>query len=367
MSSSSSQQKNLFLVGPGLIGGSLLVKLKEARPDLKLHALTRRKEQADSLSSLGITPIQGSLEDHDLIAEWAAKSDIVIHAASADDDKGSFAILDGLTSRPKDAPRVVYIQTSGNDELAVSARGYAGKSIEEKTLSDVKQDDAALLERIHPQAYHRHVDGPLLERLLNPAKEKEHNVVGSIMMPPLIYGIGSEPWKRISIQTPMLTQAMIDRGTVALPEEGEEEGKTGHWNGVWVHDLVDAYVILLSHLEGLQPGEQKTHIVFPAEKKPFVWREHFAAVASELKRLGHPSAQGEPRLLKTRDEFYDFIGGKENPYSDCFSFLVWGKENSFTSPDLLSSLGFKHKAKGVVDSILNGKELEGFINERLNK
>lgn len=31
---------------------------------------------------------------------------------------------------------------------------------------------------------------------------------------------------------------------------------------------------------------------------------------------------------------------------------------------LTASLGFKHKAKGVVDSIINGKELEKFIKDQ---
>lgn len=32
---------------------------------------------------------------------------------------------------------------------------------------------------------------------------------------------------------------------------------------------------------------------------------------------------------------------------------------------LTASLGLKHKAKGVVDSILNGKELERFIQQHM--
>ncbi|KUI67152.1 hypothetical protein VM1G_03023 [Cytospora mali] len=360
----STAQKTLFLVGPGLIGGSLLVKLKEVRPDLKLHALTRRDDQAAELKELGIEPVRGSLEDSSIIKEWTAKSDIIIHTASADDDKGAFAIVEGLKSRPKGSKRAIYIQTSGNDELVHSARGLGSKSIEEKTLSDVHNTDEEVDARIAEDAYHRHVDGPLRKEILNPEKEKEYNVVSSLMMPPLIYGIGSAPWHRISIQTPMLTNFMIKNGPVTLPD-----AHPAVWNCVWVHDLVDQYVLLLEHLEKIEPGQQKTHYVFPAEKKPFLWKEHFDAVAGELKRLGHPAAQkngGQPRLLKSKEEFVEFIGGKENPYAECFSYLVWGSENSFTRPDLTASLGFKHKAKGVVDSIVNGKELEDFIKKQIN-
>ncbi|KAK0614987.1 hypothetical protein B0T17DRAFT_619822 [Bombardia bombarda] len=358
----TSHQKTLFLVGPGLIGGSLLVKLKEARPDLKLHALTRRDDQAAELEKLGITPVKGSLTDTKLISEWASKSDIIVHTASADDDTSVFAIVEGLKSRPRGSKRAIYIHTSGNDELVRSARGLGAQSVAEKTISD-KWTDEELDARIAPDAYHRHVDGPLRNNLCNPATEKEHNVVTSIMMPPLIYGIGSEPWKRISIQTPMLTSQMMKNGLVALPD-----GHTGVWNCVWVHDLVEQYLVLLEHLEKVEPGEQTSHYVFPAEKKPFVWKEHFEAVAGELKRLGHPVAKangGQARVLKTREEFVEFIGGKENSYSEWYGDIVWGTENSYTSPDLTAGLGFKHKAKGVVDSIVNGKELEDFIQKQM--
>lgn len=325
-------QKTLFLVGPGFIGGTLLVKLKQVRPDLHLVALTRRDEQAAELKSLGIEPVRGSVDDADLIAEWAAKADIIIHAASADDDKGAFAIVRGLQNRPnKDAKRAIYIQTSGNDELARSARGMEGKSVVEKTLSDVHMTDEQIDARIADDADHRHVDGPLRRNLINPAAEKEHNVVTSIIMPPLIYGVGVAPWHRISIQTPMAASRMFEQGLVTLPE-----GHPAVWNCVWVHDLVEQYVVLLKHLEGLAPGEQTTHYVFPAEKTPFSWKEHFDAVAAEIRRVGHPAAEkngGKPTVLETREAFEAFVGGKDNPYTECFSQLVWGKENSFTSPE----------------------------------
>lgn len=327
----ASTQKTLFLVGPGLIGGSLLLKLKEVRPDLKLYALTRRDDQAAELKEQGIEPVRGSLTDADIIKEWVGKSDIIIHTASADDDKGSFAIVDGLAARPKGSKRAIYIQTSGNDELINTALGMSTKTIEEKTISDLRMTDEEIDARIPDTAYHRHVDGPLRKNILNPAKEKEYNVVSSLMVPPLIYGVGAEPWKRISIQTPMLASYMMKNGIVTLPE-----GHPFVWNSIWVHDLVEAYVVLLKHLETLEPGQQKTHYVFPAEKQTFLWKDHFDAVVSEIKRLGHPAAQkngGESRVITSREEFVEFMGGNDNGYAEWYGGLVWGKENSFTSPE----------------------------------
>lgn len=350
MSSTSSPRKTLFLVGPGLIGSSLLVKLLSTRKDLDLYALTRRTDQASQLKSLGINPIQGSLSDHDLIAEWSRKADIIIHSASADDDAGAFAIVDGIQSRDKNAGKVIYIQTSGNDELVRSRLDLK----ESGTISDTWTDEQ-IDARIQSDAYHRHVDGPLRQRLFNQESERKYNAVTAIMMPPLIYGIGSEPFNRISIQTPMLTQYMMQNGAFTLPASHE-----AGWNAVWVHDLVDAYVLLLSDLEKATPGQRTSHYVFPAEAEPFKWKEHFDAVVSQLKEAGHPSAKSV-RELKGPEEFEELIGGKENPYGPCFRQLVYGQHNSYTRPEYLQSFGFTHKAKGVIDSIVNGKELAGVI------
>lgn len=294
--------------------------------------------------------------------EWASKADIIIHTASADDDKATFSIVDGLTSRPKDAPRAIYIQTSGNDELVNSAKGMSEKTWKEKQISDVQMSEEEIEKRIAKDAYHRHVDGPLREKIFNAEKEKEHNVVGSIMMPPLIYGIGSEPWKRISIQTPMLASYMIKNGLAQLPEDHP----TG-WNQVWVHDLVEEYILLLAHLETKEPGEDRTRYVFPAQEDIFLWKDHFSAVRSEIQRLGIKTAnEGQIKTISSQKEMEELVGGlKENPYATCFGQLVFGKENSFTRPDLMQGqLGFKFKAKSVIDSILEGKELEKFLLEQ---
>lgn len=356
-----TENKKLFLIGPGFIGGSLLLRLKQLRPDFSLSALTRREEQAEELRSLGIQPIRGGLHDAEIIKKAVHDADIVIHTATADDYPSAKAVIDGLKSRPdKSNRKVVYIHTSGNDELTWSAKTLAGKSVAERTLSDAKGDEALENGRILPDAYHRHVDGPLREELFNERDERENNVVTTIMMPPLIYGIGAEPWKRISIQMPMLTKYMLKNGLATLPE-----GHPGCWNGVEVHDLVEAYVVLLKDLEGRTPGEaQPSHYCFPAESKPFLWKHMFDALVEQLQKQG---VQGEVKTLSDRESFQAYVGGDQNEYSPCFAQIVWGDDNSYTQPDRLSALGYKHKAKGPVDSIRNGNELTKFISDQLKQ
>lgn len=324
-----TEQKKLFLVGPGFIGGSLLVRLKEVRPDLKLSALTRRNEQAKELRDLGIEPVIGSLDDDEVIKRHSSQADIVVHAATADHLNSALAIVDGIKSRSDKSKKIIYIHTSGNDEFVGSAKGLPpNASVEERTLSDVK-DAEKIDKRIQPDAMHRQVDGPLREKIANAEQEREHNASVAIMVPPLIYGVGSKPWERISIQTPMVTRAMMKKGIVSLPKDLDS-----CWNAVWVHDLVEAYIVLLSDLEKHTPGTpQPAYYVFPAEPKPFLWREHFEAIVSVLKKAKHPSASKEPRELDA-ESFYDFIGGKEgNEYATAFQSVIFGRDASYTYPE----------------------------------
>lgn len=333
MTSTSQPQKTVFLVGPGFIGGTLLVRLKEARPDLKLSALTRRDEQVRELEAMGITAVRGTLEDDEVIRTHAAQADIVLHTATADDKTSAMAIVEGLKARGDKARRkAVYIHTSGNDELVSSAKQLKGQSAAARTLSDAQGDDVLETDRIDPQAYHRHVDGPLRRELVNDTAEKEHNVSASIMMPPLIYGLGAEPWRRHSIQVPMLTECMVDKGAITLPPD-----HGGCWNGVWVHDLVDAYVLLLKELEAHTPGTpHPSHYCFPAEPKPFLWKDVLDAIHDEVQQAAsdpqkHTSAP--PRIVTDRKTFETFVGGDQNPYAPCFGAIVFGDDNSYTKPE----------------------------------
>lgn len=325
--SMTDSTKKVFLVGPGFIGGTLLVRLKQVRPDLELSALTRREDQAKELVELGIRPIKGSLDDAEIIKQHASEADIIFHTATADHAPSALAIVEGIKSRSNKSKKIIYIHTSGNDELVRSAKGMENASVEERVLSDLYETDK-IDKRIQADAEHRQVDGPLRKVMMNAEQEKQHNASAIIMVPPLIYGVGSKPWQRISIQTPMIARAMMEKGIASLPENSP-----GCWNAISIDDLVEAYIVLLAELENHVPGiPQPAYYVFPAEPKPFLWRDHFKAVGSFLKKAGHPSAQKQVQELN-RDSFYEFIGGKENPYAKCFVELVFGESNSYTHPE----------------------------------
>ena len=75
--------KNVFIVGPGLIGWTILDLL--VAEGYKVTGLVRRQEHADGLKQSGAEAVIGDLHDAKLIAEHVSKNDIVFHTATADE------------------------------------------------------------------------------------------------------------------------------------------------------------------------------------------------------------------------------------------------------------------------------------------
>lgn len=173
-----SGKRTLFLIGPGFIGGTILSQLLASRPsDFHIKVLTRRQEQADQLKAQGIhETILGSLDDTDLIASHAKTADVVIHAATADHAPSALAVADGLKQRDTSRGRAIFIHTSGNDELV--GAGKPGMSKEDRKVSDAWQDEE-IEKRMRKDAYHRQVDGPLREAIMNDEAEQKYNIVSS--------------------------------------------------------------------------------------------------------------------------------------------------------------------------------------------
>ena len=111
----SQPTQKLFLIGIGYIGGSLLVELLKGHPkQFKLSALVRNSNQADKLKELGVEPVSGDLDAHDVIAHAVANADITIHAATADHPASVEAVLDGLEKREATGLKSIYIHTSAS-------------------------------------------------------------------------------------------------------------------------------------------------------------------------------------------------------------------------------------------------------------
>jgi len=66
--------KKVFIVGPGFIGWNVLDLLVAAQ--YSVSALVRREEHGAAIEKSGATAVNGSLDDHDIIASHSEQSDI---------------------------------------------------------------------------------------------------------------------------------------------------------------------------------------------------------------------------------------------------------------------------------------------------
>ena len=78
-----STGKNVFIIGPGLIGWTVLDLLVAEK--YKVTGLVRRQEHADGLKQSGAEAVIGDLHDEKLIVDQISKNDIGLHTATADD------------------------------------------------------------------------------------------------------------------------------------------------------------------------------------------------------------------------------------------------------------------------------------------
>ncbi|GAA5876274.1 hypothetical protein JCM1840_003601 [Sporobolomyces johnsonii] len=223
----------LFLVGSGFIGGSILTALIQGGKH-EIAVLCRDEKKAETLKGLGVRPVMGTLDSEDVIAKETANSDVIIHAATADDQPSVKAILKGLAQRSSSKPPAIYIHTSGTGILTVPDHP---PSI---IFSDKnpKQFD----ELVPDEAPHRDVD-----LLIKDAVEKKAlNAKITIILPPLIYGRGSGPFNKISIQIPGWIKESIREKRVI------NHGPEKFWNNISIKNLVPGYLTLLAHMEKTQ-------------------------------------------------------------------------------------------------------------------
>lgn len=107
----------IFLTGAtGYIGGSIARYLTDLGHEVR--GLVRQSDKAQALQDIGISPVQGSLDDAALLAEEAKAADAVIHAANSDHLASVQTFLEALKGTGK-----AFIHTSGSSVVGDDARG----------------------------------------------------------------------------------------------------------------------------------------------------------------------------------------------------------------------------------------------------
>jgi nucleoside-diphosphate-sugar epimerase len=343
----SATKINILLTGAtGYIGGSVLNALLQHpnASNFNITALIRGDdERVKKIASLNVTPLVGSNESFEILEKAASESHVVIHTGnSADDLSSTQALISGLNKQTKATGKpAIYIHTSGTGVLFEHVRGKKGS---DKVYNDLKPDEINSLSDKQP---HRNVDlfvinsadaNPLLKTV--------------IILPPLIYGIGTGLFNRTSIQLPCLVRAALKRHKAEMIGPGE-----AIWSNVHIADLADAYTIIFDQLLAVYGPDAKSD----AQRSPYLttgregyyftengmhtWRQLSEKIGEVLYKKGIAKS---PEVTSFPDDEV------ESSLFGIYSWFIAGSQSN-SKAERIRKLGWKPHRPSVLDSVLKNK------------
>ena len=349
----SSNKVDIFLTGAtGYIGGSILTGLLRCSDASRFNitALIRGDEsRVQKLKSLGIKPLIGSNDSHEIIEKAAKDSDVVIHTAnSAEDLQSTKAIISGLNQRIQiNGKPAIYIHTSGTGVLLEDVRGKKGSN---NIYNDLDPDPINNLADEQP---HRHVHLFIIN-----ATDANPLLKSVIVLPSTIYGIGTGLFNRTSIQIPTLIRAALKRKKAETIGPGEAT-----WDSVHIIDLVDAYMILLDQLLAaygpdakpdakpnsyLTTGRQGYYLV---ENGRHSWRQLADKIGKILYEKGIAASPNVTSFPENE---------VESALLGPLSWLILGSQSN-SKGSRLRELGWKPQRSNVLDSI--EEQVDALVND----
>ncbi|CAF1519015.1 unnamed protein product [Didymodactylos carnosus] len=353
----SSTKINILLTGAtGYTGGAVLTGLLQHSnaSNFNITALIRGDEsRVKKLASLGVTPLIGSNDSHEIIEKAASESHVVIHTAnSADDLPSATAIVSGLNKRTKATGKpAIYIHTSGTGVLTEDVRGKKGSNIVYNDL------DPAQINGLGDEQLHRNVDLFVIN-----AADANPLLKSVIILPPLIYGIGKGPFNRTSIQLPILIRAALKRAKAEVLGPGEAT-----WDNVHIDDLVDAYIILLDQLLAAYGPDAKVNEkpspylttgregYYFSESGRHTWRQLAEKLGEVLYKKGIAKS---PEVTSFPDEEVE----SALPFGR-FSFLALASQSNCKA-ERIRKLGWKPHRPSLFDSV--EEQVDALIKDAKN-
>ncbi|KAJ7461155.1 hypothetical protein FB451DRAFT_1096097 [Mycena latifolia] len=334
--------KVLVTGATGFIGGTVVASFLDRedykRGDVEVTCLVRGKYRSILIRErLGVKVVIGDLADVDTVKAAAEEADVVIDTANADFPKGTQAILDGLKARhARTGIKSIFIHSSGTGALTDNAQGQFAS---DKIYEDIDCADI----RAIPRTYvHRETDTMISEASV------EGYIRGYVVMPPLIYGRGTGPFSRTSVQIPALIRAALK-----LRQSIHVGPGLSMWNGVHVKDLVDLYFILLDDaLSRIPKAPTGLECFYFCATDTYSWKELAAMIGRRLHAKGViPTA--EARAL---------LPSEEAGVLGAWSGFAYGS-NSRSKAGKAYDLGWqpKHHTTGLFESI--DAEYEAVVQE----
>ncbi|KAK0616314.1 NAD dependent epimerase/dehydratase family protein [Immersiella caudata] len=281
--------KILLTGATGFIGGTVLTTLLASPSEsLKTHPITILLRSSSAAATLTATygdrvkPILYSgLDDTEKTTSVASSHDIVINCTLGYHAPSGLALIRGLAQRKVTTGQPVwYIHTSGTSNLG--DRPVSGKYLHspaDRSFNDATDD-------IYTYEKTREAASPYPQRTAELAAIDlglELSVSTLIIMSPLIYGIGTGLFNKMSVQIPAMVRMALMTGRSIVLGPG-----SGMWDHVHVEDTAALYRVVIEAIaerggEGVPTG--KRGILFGGNGL-HSWREVAQGVADACFEAG---------------------------------------------------------------------------------
>ena len=314
----------------GFIGGTILTHLlNSSSPTLSAATITclvRGSDRASTLSSAYGTRVRpvlyNDLDDTSTTSAVAAEHDVVISATVGYHPGSAHALLHGLAQRKARTGRDVWmLQISGTSNLGEQRISGAWVEADADREFDDARDDIYGYERMR-EALHPYLARATELGLVDAGREL--GVTTVVMMPPLVFGVGTGLFNKISVQIPTYIRGALSHGRAVVVGDGN-----GVMDHVHVEDLAELYTIAV--LDVLDNGGKslptgKEGIIFSGNGR-HTWMEVAQGVADVLYEEG-----------KIRERQVESVGLAEG--TEILHLLGW-------RDDMITELGLSSTARTV--------------------
>ncbi|KAG9098449.1 hypothetical protein FS749_003780 [Ceratobasidium sp. UAMH 11750] len=325
----SSSPKSIFILGAtGYVGGSLLVALAKAYPSTTITALVRSPKDIEPVSAVGasVRVVHGSHADLDLITTESSNADVVFQVSDPDDLALTQAIVAGLKIRKEvNGKRSVLTHTTGT--ATIKDEGNGEFTDEYPTWDDV---NTAALKSIDIKAPHRIVD-------IEAIKAHDQDIADVyVLCPATIYGVGTGPVRRASMQIPKLVEIFLKTRRAEYVSKG-----TNIWSNIHVQDLVQVFLLILRHAiqiqnsDGAQRPQEGFDNFYFATAGEHTWGDIIAEIGRSMYKRGLVDA---PEAYSTQVEI--------NPV-----LALYSGSNSRAYSTRLKALGWIPREKSIKDTV----------------
>ncbi|WRT69908.1 uncharacterized protein IL334_006899 [Kwoniella shivajii] len=312
-----SDPKILLLGASGYIGGTVLVDLLKEYKPLDITALVRDETKKSILQPFGINIVEGNVENPSLLRQLAESYDVVLNFAVpfGGGDDSIQALVDGLEKRAASAAvKPVLLHTSGTGSVMYGSNGETG--------TDVWRDS----------------DHERWESLPDTAVARaaaRGTISAYIVMSPTVYGQGTGPGNRLSLQIPAYVRYAKRTGQAAYIGKGENI-----WGHVHVQDLSGLYLVLLKHslsspaATKASPESHGWSNLIYAGLDQHTWGPIITLVGDRLHARGDIPNPGARRLDDGQGDMYMFGTNSFMPVSQKAKALGWKQ----TQPGLVEAI-----------------------------